>query len=345
MTKQVVYRTLILMSLLLVLNGCKSENANDAESGDPVLVIDQGAEPREMLRYAIAEGTTTSSTMEYALASLATTSSSTSLSVTPGVRLHIISGPTFEGKGGSTRFDVRIVKAEAIVPDDVDPALKLDLDKSVAPLNNVGGWVEVDDRGIIQRSELNSSAKNPELPAQLLMMIVNARTSLSRVLLPAQPVGVGARWEARKELLLYGFQINQSDTYTMTERSGDEVKLNVQIQQTAPQQTVTFEEEGIELSLEALSMNATGQVVLDLKALDSNAVASGEAADLMKVKTVDGSEQVEIDSAFDVKMTVTYEVAETIEAGKEQLQEAKKTRRKAEKIGEETTEELKGAQE
>ncbi|MBW2508731.1 MAG: hypothetical protein JRE81_08885 [Deltaproteobacteria bacterium] len=272
--------------------------------------------------------------MEYALARLATTENAAALTVTPGVRLDIVSGPTIEGKGGTTRFDVRIVKAEAIVPEGTDPALKLELDKSVAVLNNVGGWVEIDDRGLIQRSELNSRAKNPEVPARLLLMLINARTSLARVVLPAQPVGIGARWEAKKELLLYGFKITQSDTYTMTQRAGDEVKLNVQIQQTAPQQTVTFEEDGVDLTLEALSMNATGQVVLNLNALEANAAASGEAASLMTVKTVDGSEKLEIDSAFEVEMAVTYEIAETIEQGEKQLEEAKATRKEAERAAE-----------
>ena len=335
MTKKIVFLALILVSVLVVLNGCKSDNANDAKNDDPVLVIDQGAEPREALRYNVAHGTTTTSTMDYALARLATTEHAAELSVTPGVRLHVISGPTLEGKRGSTRFDVRIVKAEAIVPEGTDPGLKLDLDKGVAVLNNVGGWVEIDDRGIIQRSELNSSAKNPDLPARLLLMIINARTSLARVVLPAQPVGVGARWEAAKELILYGFKIRQSDTYTMTERVGDEIKLNVQIQQTAPQQTVTFEEDGVELTLEALSMNATGEVILNLKALEANASASGEAASLLSVKTVEGSEKVEIDSAFDVEMTVTYEVAETIKAGKKDLEKAEATRQEAAKAAEE----------
>lgn len=340
MTKQIVSWAVTVATALLVFTGCKSETAKDAKD-DPVLVIDAGTEPRELLRYQIAPGTTTTSKMEYALASLATTRNTAELSVTPGVRLNIVSGPTIEGRGGSIRFDVRIVKAEAIVPEGTDPAVKMDLDKSVAVLNNVGGWVEVDDRGIIQRSELNSRAKNSEVPARLLLMIVNARTSLARVLLPAEPVGIGARWEASKKLVLYGFEIHQSDTYTLVEKKGDQLKLNVQIQQTAPEQTVTFEEEGIELSLESLTMNANGRVVLDLKALEANARASGEAADLLKVKTVEGAEEVEIDSTFDVQMMVTYEIDETIAEGKEQLKEAKKTRKAAEEVGEKTQEELK----
>jgi len=345
MTKQFVFRVLVLVSVLFALNGCKSENANDAKANDPVLVIDQGAEPREALRYKVAPGTTTTSKMEYALARLATTENAAALSVTPGVRLDVVSGPTYEGKGGSIRYDVRIVKAEAIVPEGTDPAVKLDLDNNVAVLNNVGGWVEIDDRGIIQRSELNSGAKNPDLPARLLLMIINARTSLARVVLPAQPVGIGARWEASKEIQLYGFKVTQSDTYTLTERVGDEIKLNVQIQQTAPQQTVTFDEEGVELTLDALAMNANGKVVLNLKALEANAQASGEAANLMNVKTVDGSEKLEIDSAFDVQMTVTYEVAETIRAGKKGLKSAKETREVAEDVAQDVTEELEVPQE
>jgi len=340
MTRHVVLRTSVVVIALIALVGCKSEDADDAKRKDPVLVIDAGAEPREALRYKIAHGTTTTSKMEYALSSLTTTGDSAMLTVTPGVRLRIVSGPTLEGKDGSIRFDVRIVKAEAVVPEGTDPVIKMDLDKSVSILNNVGGWVEVDDRGIVQRSDLNSAAKNPEVPARLLMMIVNARTSLARVVLPAQPVGVGARWEAKKELVAYGFRINQSDTYTLVERSGDTVKLNVQIQQNAPAQTVVFEEEGVELSLEGLNMNATGEVILDLRALEANAMASGEAADLMNVKTVDGTEQIEIDSAFDVKMTVTYKIAETIEEGKKQLKQAEQTRKAAEEKTERVKEEL-----
>ncbi len=45
-------------------------------------------------------------------------------------------------------------------------------------------------------------------------------------------------------------------------------------------------------------------------------------------------EKVEIDSAFDVKMTVTYEIAETIEQAEKQLEEAKATRVEAEQAAE-----------
>jgi len=314
MTKQVLLRALILMSALLVLNGCKdSETANDAKKDDAALVLDAGQEPRESLRYKIAHGTTTTAMMEFGIASLTTTDRAAQLAVTPGVRLHVVSGPTLEGKRGSTRFDVRIIKAEAIVPEGIDPKVAMDLNRSASVLNNVGGWVEVDDRGIIQRTELNHAAKRSDVPIRLLAMIINARTSLSRVILPAEPIGVGARWEARKELVLYGFEVSQVDTYTLTEKVGDELKLNVQMQQTALPQIITFEEEGIELTVESFKMNAAGEVIANLNALESNAAASGESAGVLNVKTVDGTERIEIDRAVQIRMTVTYDLAESEE--------------------------------
>lgn len=311
MTKQLALRASIVFVALLALNGCKSEtteNAKKAKSSDPVLVLDTGQEPRSVLRYEIAEGTTVSSTMEYGLASLATTRRGAALAVTPGVRLHIVSGPTMQGKHGTTRFDVRIVKAEAIVPEGIDPQVAQDLNNSASVLNNVGGWVEIDDRGIVKRAELNEAAGRSDVPVRLLVMLINARTSLARVILPAEAVGVGASWEARKDLVLYGFEINQVDTYTLQAKVGNELKLGVSIRQTAPEQAVTFKEEGVEIQLKSLVMDASGEVIANLSALEANAAASGESSAALSVTTVDGTEPVEIDRAFQVRMTVTYDL-------------------------------------
>ena len=335
MTKQVLLRALIVMTTLLVLNGCKgSENASDAND-DAALVLDAGQEPRETLRYKIAPGTTTTSTMDFGIAALAMTGDKAVLAATPGVRLHIVSGPTMEGKRGSTRFDVRIVKAEALLPEGIDPAVALDLNKGVSVLNNVGGWIEVDDRGLIQRSELNEAAKRADVPVRLLVLLINARTSLTRVILPAQPVGPGARWEARKDLTLYGFEVTQVDTYTLVEKVGDELKINVQIQQTGLPQTVVFEQEGVELDVESYKMNATGEVIANLNALETNAAASGESVGVINVKTVDGTEKVVIDRAVQIRATVTYDVAETEAKAEKELKEADAVEAAEKKAGEE----------
>jgi hypothetical protein len=203
------------------------------------------------------------------------------------------------------KFEVNIAKAEAAVPQGLDPELAEDLRRSAAILDDVGGTVEMDDRGITLAAELNDRAKSPEVPVRLLTMIVNARTTLSRVVLPAEAVGLGARWEARKELELYGFKVQQVDSYTLVERVGDEVKLNVTVTQNALPQTVDFPDDGLSISVQQMTANANGEIILNLNALESDAAAAGEAKDKLTVSGQDGSKNIEVDEAFEIRMTNT----------------------------------------
>jgi hypothetical protein len=309
MTKQALLRALTVTCGLLVFQGCKSDTAKDAKV-EPVLVLEAGDEPRAPLRYMIQDGSTTTSTMELTTSSMTTTTSTgAEIPKTPSLRFVVSSGPAIKVESGDTRFDIRIVKAEAIMPPGVDPEVESDFNRSAALLKDVGGWVEVDDRGIVQRTELNQAAKNSTVPTRLLMTIVHARTSLARIILPAEPVGLGARWEARKKLKIYGFEMQQVDRYTLTDKVGDEVKLNIEIVQTAPKQTLTFVEEGVEFALQSLSMSAEGDVVLNLNALEGRSRIAGQSAEILTVKTVESTEQIERNTAFQLSMAVRYEAS------------------------------------
>jgi hypothetical protein len=306
MRREGIVRALILVSVLLAWTGCKKDESSTTVvgGGDPVLLLEAGAEPRAQLRYKIADGTITKSNMDFTMATLATTDDAAALSVVPGVRLHIVSGPAMQTEQG-VKFEVNIAKAEAAVPQGLDPELAEDLRQSAAILDDVGGTVEMDNRGITLAAELNDRAKSPEVPVRLLTMIVNARTTLSRVVLPAEAVGLGARWEARKELELYGFKVQQVDSYTLVERVGDEVKLNVTVTQNALPQTVDFPDDGLSISVQQMTANANGEIILNLNALESDAAAAGDAKDKLTVSGQDGSKNIEVDEAFEIRMTNT----------------------------------------
>jgi hypothetical protein len=292
---------------LVAWTGCKKDGTATtaaSQSGDPVTLLDAGAEPQAPLRYKIADGTTTKSNMDFTMATLATTSDAAALSVVPGVRLHIVSGPSAATEDG-VKFEVNITKAEAFVPEGVDPQVAADLQKSASILDDVGGTVVMNDRGMLLSAELNDRAKSPDIPVRLLTMIVNARTTLSRVVLPEQPIGLGGRWEARKQIELYGFKIDQVDTYTLVERVGDEIKLNVTVTQNAVPQTVNFPEDGLSIAVEQMTANAGGEITLNLNALESDAAASGSSKDRIAVSGKDGTETIEVDEAFEVRMTNT----------------------------------------
>jgi hypothetical protein len=176
---------------------------------------------------------------------------------------------------------------------------------SLSVLDDVGGTVERDDRGIAIATQLNEHAARADVPARLLVMLVNARTTLGDVPLPAEPVGLGARWETRKTRVLYGFEIRQVNTYTLIGRVGDELKLRVTMQQTALPQTLTFSEDGIEIVVDSFSANASGDIVNNLHALNTEAHATGESASRLTVRSSEGTEKVSTSRVFEFRTTNT----------------------------------------
>ena len=294
---------------LLLLGACKgsstqtaAEAAQDDDAG--IRVLDAGARPRSELRYRIAEGTTTTSTTTFRVATLATTEDRVAVTLLPGLRLDVVSGPAEVTERG-IRAKVDVVNAQAVIPEGFDPELAQQLRDGATIVDDVGGWFEIDDRGNMLASELNEQTKRANIPVGLLRMILITRQTLNRVRLPEVELGLGARWETRQQINAYGFEVQQVNTDPLVDRVGDELMLNVTVQQLAKPQTIEFPEEGIEISVETMTAQADGQIILDLDALESDASANGTADDTLYVKTVDGTEKIEINEEFEVQIANT----------------------------------------
>jgi hypothetical protein len=307
MPKRALLRVLTMTCGLLVVVGCTKNTVKDT-NWKPEVVLEGGLAPRAALRYSLAEGSTTTSTLDLSISSMTeTTDDGEAFSSAPGLRIVVSSKVTARLPNGNTRLDIKLVEAEAIMPEGADSDVDSDLQASVALLRDVGGWIEVDDRGITQRSALNQAAKNPDLPIRLLMTIIQARSSLARVILPIDPVGVGGRWEARKHFEMFGFEIHQIDRYTINDRIGDELRLGVEIVESAPQQTVTFEEGGVNFTLESLSVSAQGDLVVELDTLEASGRVKGRATEVLSVTRDGVTERVGLDSTFQIDIDVQSE--------------------------------------
>ena len=300
-------RGLALACVMLALGACKeTKTAADAAAvdDDEVVVLDQGQEPRSVLRYKVPPGTTTSSTTTFRVASLMTSEENAALTVLPGLRLDIVSGPAARTERGM-KFKVDVVSSEAVVPEGFDENLAQQLRDGAAVADSIGGWVEIDDRGQIVAGSFNEQTKRSDVPVRLLRMIVNSRETLTRVRLPEEEVGLGARWESRRQIKAYGFDLQQVNTYTLVDRVGDEIMLNVTVQQLALPQSIEFPDEQIVISVQSMSSQANGQIILDLDALESDASANGTAEDRLLVKTPDGAEAIDINEEFEIQVANT----------------------------------------
>jgi hypothetical protein len=307
MTKYRLFGGVALACALSALAGCKkSSTAADARTPDyaAVQTLDKGDRPRSELRYHIPAGTTTTSTTTFRTATLAASTDEVELSVLPGLRMDVVSGPA-ELTDRGVRLKVDVVRSEAIVPEGFDEDMAQRLRATAAVADKIGGWIEIDDRGRMLAGQFNDQTKRADLPIRLLRMIVNTREILTRVRLPEEKVGLGARWESRRVIKAYGFNIDQVTTYTLVDRAGRELMLNVAVEQEAPPQTIEFPDEGIVISVESLTGHAEGQIILDLSALESDASASGKVEDHLIVKTSEGTEAVQVVEEFQVDIANT----------------------------------------
>ena len=137
-----------------------------------------------------------------------------------------------------------------------------------------------------------------------MMTIMQVRSSLARVIFPVRSVGVSGRWESRKRIQMFGFDIEQVDRYTITQRVGDELRLRVEIAESAPRQTVSFQEDGVEFELESLSVAARGDLVTSFDTLEASGWVEGQATEVFSVKRDGRTERIELDSMFRIDIAV-----------------------------------------
>jgi hypothetical protein len=252
----------------LVLGACAKtkpavESSASAGIGLETVLMEAGAEPREKLRYQRAPGLTENLVVQFGLASLLETRTGDSAGEAPQLSLGLTMGAVSRVSEDVWRypFNFRVIGVK--MPEGADAAQADAVARAVAPLANVTGAFEVDERGITRRADV---IVPPELPPRLIAALSNIRTSLLSVPLPEEPVGVGARWKVQRRHQVGRVETTQTVVYTLQERKDRMLRLGVTLQQTAPPQEVTFEKD-LKFQLEAYEVSGTGNMLMSLDAI------------------------------------------------------------------------------
>ena len=142
-------------------------------------------------------------------------------------------------------------------------------------------------------------------------MIYNTIDFAYAPFLPEEPVGIGGRWLIRNRLALYGIKMVQEATYTLVERTDDEIVLDVTFERVGRRQVVDFPDDEALLEVESARLNATGRIRLDLKALGSNANVTGRVNNVVVLVEDGVRENRTIDEDFELRInsTTTFQEA------------------------------------
>lgn len=289
----------IVSAALLLLFGCKPPPPA-AEPFVPKQLLDAGAPPRAPLRYAVADGTTTTSTISLKVTPREQGASTVSISGLEKLEIKAVAGPA-EVDENEVRYDFEIVDSQVVAGTGAKKKLLQDIEESGAFLKGMGFFVAIDALGNIRASR--SDQKTKGVPLRLLWAIYNAIDFVYAPFLPEEEVGIGARWQIRSQLALYGIKMVQEATYTLVERAGDEIVLDVNFERVGRRQVVDFPDDEALLEVESARLTATGRIRLDLKALGSNATVTGRVNNVVVLAEDGVRENRTIDEDFELRIS------------------------------------------
>ena len=223
------------------------------------------------------------------------------------LKVKAVFGPT-ELVEDEIRYDYEIVDSNAVARPGASEKLLEDIEQSAALLKGTGASIAINDRGNLRGTR--SSQETKAVPLRLLWIIGNTVSNLSMVGLPPEEVGVGARWRVRAMLTFYGIKLEQQTTYTLIERTGDEIVLDVEYERVGDRQVVDLSEDDSLVEVESMRATATGRIRLDLKTLGSNGTATG-TNNIKVVMVEDGNRKNrEINEDYELRISSTTTVRE-----------------------------------
>lgn len=232
--------------VLVTLAACKSQfQPQTVEVKDPgppqrvlptMRVIDPGMTPRRPLRYRVEPGQVETLYVEIARAQAMQAGGQGAQSGIPPVQLEVKMGPASGTPEGFIHHPVAITQIRlAKAADKMRASDREKIQQALAPLLNLKGWSDMDIQGRIRRSEFQGT---DQVPPDMQAMLGNIRTALLSVPFPDEPLGVRARWEVERKVMISGVWIDQVVTYDIERMRDAELDLQITARGTAaPQET------------------------------------------------------------------------------------------------------------
>jgi hypothetical protein len=237
-----------------------------APSPSTVRLVEAGAEPRAPLRYQAVVGARE--------AMMVTTRTRTDIDMgfgpqvtrLPTTRVMVEIGPVGDAGAGRLMVPFNFTALEVQPTDGVSADAVARMQRDFSPLVGLQGFQLIDRQGLGTGVDI---VIPPGTPTALSEQIQALRRNLHDLFapFPAEPVGVGAVWEVRTQLLSNHVMVDQVTTYRLTAHAGEEVSLTVTFTQSAGSQALPSPQPGVDARLESLQGTGTGTMELKLSHL------------------------------------------------------------------------------
>jgi hypothetical protein len=248
-----------------------------------VTLIEAGREPRELLRYHVAEGARQTVKVDFEM---------TFGFAPPGKKMVVVKSPLVRMAVAFTGHPLldstnHVVQSKLIscdvVPGPDDNQRIVDALKKRLP-QAVGLMVEqtLDDRGFSQKraDDESTSFAAEDVSVKALMRSLAEQTWAP---LPVEPVGRGSKWSIEGDHELGGLVVHDKRLVTLEGRAGGRLILAFEAEQSAVSQQVAVarSRNGAQSYLIEHRVKGRGRQLLDLEAMAPTGQASSEGASVL----------------------------------------------------------------
>ena len=250
---------------LLTAAACKKRKTTPPPPELAVTLIDAGQTPRELLQYSIPPETalrTSLTVRDIRAARDESKYADKAFGVEPGLRLALRAGPAVSLPNGS-RYILRIVRAEAILPEGLSSRQIDEAQRGVEVLRGMRGRFDLNRQGIVVDSEVPWAQGQERIHPRVALTIGNVRSAVATIPLPREPVGLGAVWEVRRRLRIWSARVTQVTRYELIDRQGDRFRVAIRIQQRAAPQVADLNPR-LEMHVRGYELRASGRALADL---------------------------------------------------------------------------------
>lgn len=253
-THQIRFGALCLVAALLTVAGCgfskdavkqTTGSSRDGSAGpsapagssanDKVTLLSAGHGAKSALRLHFHKGDRATARFTLRLSVRTTIDGRTTSVVSPPVHEDLaVEVLTATATTSTVQFTIVDAGADTdpLATDSTSSSLRGKEDAALRKLRGLGGTVTMNDRAMVTASNVHVPSSVEPATRTTLQQLREQIVQLSRPL-PAEPVGVGARWTVDQPVTLNGISVHQRATYRLAAHHGRLYSLDISGEQTA----------------------------------------------------------------------------------------------------------------
>lgn len=306
-------KALFVGCLVVILAGCGAKprsTSTDANSPSPgtnlsqqttptsaqnqVELLSTGAEPKQQLRFTPPANAkqTVQMTMNMDMAMSVAGQPQQALD-SPPIQVTMEAQVTNVDANGDVYANFSYTKADVIASANTPPQLVDALRSQIQNIIGLSGSLVIDNQGNTKQVDLNLPEELNPNTKQMVGQISASLKQLSSPV-PAQPVGVGAKWQVPRSVTANGMTLDQTATYELVDLKDNVATMQVGIKQQAQPQKVNPPglPPGASIDLKSLNSQGNGKVTRALNQMIPSSSTMSVRSDMeMTVKDANNQQE------------------------------------------------------